>query len=140
MGKLDTGPEKFVNVRMNQKAWRARYKHVPRDFARRVRVLQETWNLNAVDFGWRLGLNFSYVHRYRQGTAMPTLALVSRIEHAAGIQTVNYLMACPASRCPKEPKENTGAKGPGRFERMWIAKKKKQRLVMLPSGVLGYEP
>ncbi len=131
---------KFVNLRMNQKAWRARYMHVPRDFARRVRVLQETWDLNAVDFGWRLGLNFSYVHRFRQGTAMPSLALVSRMEHAAGIQTVNYLMACPASRCPKEPKENTGVKGPGRFERMWLKRKKKQRLVMLPSGVLGYEP
>jgi len=124
---------------MNVKAWRARYKHVPRDFARRIRVLQETWDMNATDFGWRIGLNVAYVHRYRQGTAMPTLSLVSRIEHAAGIQTVNYLMACPASRCPAAPKENTGIKGPGRFEQMWRRKKKKQRLVMLTSGVLGYE-
>lgn len=124
---------------MNRKAWQERYKHIPRDFARRMRVLQETWDMNAIDFGWRLGLNFAYVHRYRQGTAMPTLAIVSRMENAAGIQAVNYLMACPASRCPRQPKENTGKKGPGKFELSWLKKKKKQRLVMLKSGELGYE-
>lgn len=124
---------------MDPKKWRARYAHIPRTFHRRWKVLQTQWGMTTIDFSWHMGVSLENGHQYRQGRGMPTLTQVSKMENAAGIQAVNYLMACPASRCPRQPKENTGKKGPGKFELSWLKKKKKQRLVMLKSGELGYE-
>lgn len=104
---------------MKTKKYRERYKHVPPDFARRVKVLQAMWDMNASDFGWRIGLNLDYIHRYRQSMAVPTLAICSKIEHAAGLQTLHYLMA--RGPAPLRPRDNDGLKGMGSFEKARLA-------------------
>jgi hypothetical protein len=75
--------------------------------------------MNASDFGWAMGLNIEYSIRYRQGRAAPTLAQVSKMEHAAGLAAVKYLMGVPGFPPPVHPEAPDGKVGPGQFERQW---------------------